>query len=90
MSKDIFKYILENEYKKRKIEIIPENREVISKEINIPTTTENEQITYKSTQNNIDNISNNYFSSTYTLNMNLMTDYYFRILKYSTQKHFLK
>ena len=58
LSKDIFKYILENEYKKRKIEIIPENREVISKEINIPTTTENEQITYKSTQNNIDNITN--------------------------------
>ena len=58
MSKDIFKYIVEKEYKKRKIEIIPENNEIIPKEINIPTTTENEQITYKSTQNNIDNISN--------------------------------
>ena len=62
MSKDIFKYILEKENKKRKIEIIPENKEIIPNEINIPTipisTTENEHITYKSTQNNIDTITN--------------------------------
>ena len=60
MSKDIFKYILEkeNKNKKRKIEIIPENKEINPPIIPITTTTENEHITYKSTQNNIDTITN--------------------------------
>ena len=59
MSKDIFKYILEkeNKNKKRKIEIIPENNEINPPIIPI-TTNENEHITYKSTQNNIDTIMN--------------------------------
>ena len=59
MSKDIFKYILEkeNKNKKRKIEIIPENKEINPPIIPI-ITNENEHITYKSTQNNIDTITN--------------------------------
>jgi len=59
MSKDIFKYILENDWKKRKIEIKnSENKEIISRNINIPSN-ENEHIKYKTNQDNIYNLSFN-------------------------------
>ena len=59
MSKDIFKYILENDWKKRKIEIKnSENKEIFSRNINIPSN-ENEHIKYKTNQDNIYNLSFN-------------------------------
>ena len=58
MSKDIFKYIYEKEYSQRKIETSSENKEIISKDANLRTNNDIENIKDKQNQNSVDFISN--------------------------------
>ena len=58
MSKDIFKYINKKEFSQRKIETTSENKEIISKDVNIRASNDIENIKDKQNINSYDFISN--------------------------------